>query len=104
MKVLVDYHHKCAISVDGETLAMPCPKEVCHNGTADSVMLCFLQFKGGVTVSPPPVPPRSRLASEPPPRIVTSSTRYKSVSWRRNMSEGSTLLDGSSMLPKGNYM
>ena len=29
MKVLVDYHHKCAISVDGETLAMPCPKEVC---------------------------------------------------------------------------
>ena len=29
MKVLVDYHHKCAISVDGEILSIPCPKEVC---------------------------------------------------------------------------
>ena len=28
MKVLVDYHHKCAISVDGEILSIPCPKEV----------------------------------------------------------------------------
>lgn len=54
-------------------------------------------------LSPPPVPPRSRLASEPPPRITSSSTRYKSVSWQRNKSDSCTTLDGGILSPKGNY-
>ena len=55
-------------------------------------------------MSPPPVPPRSRLASEPPPRIISSSTRYKSVSWQRNKSDSCATLDGiGNLSPKGNH-
>ena len=55
-------------------------------------------------MSPPPVPPRSRLASEPPPRIISSSTRYKSVSWQRNKSDSCATLDGvGNLSSKGNH-
>jgi len=66
--------------------------------------IMLLQFKVGTRMSPPPVPPRSRLASEPAPRIMSSSTRYKSVSWQRNKSDSCTVLDGvGNLSPKGNY-